>query len=274
MRSVRRRRFGQHFLTDEGVLDRMLDLVRPAPGDRILEIGPGEGVLTERLLASLESRPEFDSGAGASRLLAIEIDRDLAAGLRRRLAGVELIVDDVLRVDLAKYCAGARWRFMGNLPYNISTPLLIRLLPLADQMLDAHFLLQREVAARLVAAPGTVARGRLSVAMQRCFAVTPLFDVAPQSFSPPPRVWSTLVRLQPLSAPCSLSDPGCFDTVLRLAFAARRKRLGNGLARMRLDWTQLSVDPGLRPERLTVAQFAELANAVAAQARRAAADGV
>lgn len=248
-----RKRFGQHFLTDQGVLSRMAGLIGLRSADRLLEIGPGHGALTDHLYGVV------------ARYLAVEIDRDLIAWLRARFAGLELINDDILRVDLATLLAAGQgaWRIVGNLPYNISTPLIVRLLQHLPEIEDMHFMLQREVAARLAGDPGSKSWGRLSVFTQYHCEVERLFDVAPQSFDPPPQVWSSVVRLRPRAEKLQLRDPLLLDGVLRHAFSQRRKQLGNALQSLEPDWQAAGVDPKRRADDLSVAEFVALANTLA-----------
>ncbi|MEQ8482841.1 MAG: 16S rRNA (adenine(1518)-N(6)/adenine(1519)-N(6))-dimethyltransferase RsmA [Pseudomonadales bacterium] len=245
-----RKRFGQHFLTDDGVLERMVRSIAPAADDLLLEIGPGHGALTEYLYGT------------TARYAAIEIDRDLVPMLRARFEHLELVSGDVLRVDLnTVFGAGdERWRVAGNLPYNISTPLLVKLLDHLPRIRDMHFMLQREVAQRLAAGPGSKAWGRITVLVQYHCEVASLFEVAPESFEPPPRVWSAVVRLTPRSERLPVADPDSFDRVLRYAFAQRRKRLSNALQSLSPDWARAGVDPGRRADDLSVAEFVALAN--------------
>jgi len=250
-----RKRFGQHFLTDQAVLRRMVSFIRPQPDDRLLEIGPGLGALTEHLYGT------------TSRFRAVEIDRDLLPFLKARFAELELVNADVLKVDLSVLLDGAPgWRVVGNLPYNISTPLLVSLLEHLPRIRDMHFMLQREVAARLAAGPGSKAWGRISVLVQYHCEVDLLFDVAPDSFEPPPKVWSSVLRLAPRRQPLHLDDPPALDRVLRQAFSQRRKRLGNALQLIGPDWARAGVDPGRRADDLSVAEFVALANAAPANA--------
>ncbi len=247
-----RKRFGQHFLTDPGVLARLVDCLALQPADHVLEIGPGRGTLTRYLHGV------------ACRCVAIEIDRDLVAGLKARLPGLEVVTADALAYDFTRLSEGVPWRIVGNLPYNISSPLLFKLMRLtamhnAPVVQDMHFMLQREVAERLAAQPGGKAWGRLSVAAQFHFAVEALFEVRPESFSPPPKIFSALVRFQP--RPQAPPAPARFEEVLRLAFSARRKRLANALKPLRPDWNALDLNPDLRPEQLSVADFVKIANA-------------
>ena len=247
-----RKRFGQHFLTDQGVLTRLLACLALRPADQVLEIGPGRGTLTRHLCDA------------AARCVAIEIDRDLAKDLAARLPGLEVIAADALAFDFTELGTGLPWRIVGNLPYNISSPLLFRLMRLiaaqnAPTIQDMHFMLQREVAQRLAARPGSKVWGRLSVAAQFHFAVEALFEAPPESFSPLPKVFSALVRFQPRQP--AAKPPARFDEVLRLAFSARRKRVANALKPLRTDWDALGVNPDLRPEQLSVADFVKIAEA-------------
>jgi 16S rRNA (adenine1518-N6/adenine1519-N6)-dimethyltransferase len=244
-----RKRFGQHFLVDEHVLQRIADSLRPAATDRLLEIGPGHGALTALLYGTTE------------RYLAVELDRDLIAPLRARFQGLEIVNADILRVDLDALLEPPPWRIVGNLPYNISSPLLLKLFRHLERIRDMHFMFQRELGARLTGAPGTRDWGRLSVVTQLRCEVEALFDVPPEAFSPPPRVHSQVVRLTPRSAPETV-DPRALDEVLQLAFSARRKRIANGLKTLNVDWESAGVDQGARPEELTVDDFVNLAKAV------------
>ena len=247
-----RRRFGQHFLHDAVVLQRMVDRIALAPDDNVIEVGPGEGALTDHLLAAL------------NRLKAVEIDRDLAARLRGRSAKLELIEADVLRLDWNVLLAGAEdWRLVGNLPYNISTPFLSRIQPRAGVIRDAHFLLQKEVVDRLVAVPGTKSWGRLTVMIQYRFEVEALFEVPPAAFRPPPKVDSAFVRLQPRVALPPLDDVSVFSAVVATAFQQRRKTLRNALKSFAIDWRAVSVDATLRPDQVDVSGYVALSNLVA-----------
>jgi len=248
-----RKRFGQNFLTDPGIIRRIIETIAPGPGQLILEIGPGQAALTEPLAAS-----------GAD-LHLLEIDRDLAAGLLRRFekaAHVQVHCGDALHMDFAALTAGSRFRLVGNLPYNISTPLLFHVLRWRDLIEDMHFMLQQEVVDRLAAAPGGKARGRLSIMCQYHCAVTPLFTVPPEAFHPAPSVHSAVVRLVPHAVPpVRISDMQRFERLVMQAFSMRRKTLRNSLRGL-LDADAIAaagVDPGLRPETLTLEQFAALA---------------
>ena len=234
-----RKRFGQHFLHDAGVVAKIVAAVDPRPGDRLVEIGPGEGVLTRPLLERVQ------------RMDAIEIDRDLAA----RLAGefepsrLQVLRQDALECDFSAFGEGLR--IVGNLPYNISTPLLFHLAQYAARVRDMHFMLQREVVERMVAAPSGAAYGRLSVSLQARFRMQKLFAVARGAFRPPPKVESALVRLVPLEAMLTIDAD-----LLRRAFSARRKTLRNALPGV--DFAALGIDPQLRPENLSPADYARI----------------
>ena len=248
-----RKRFGQHFLTDQGVLQRLVNQMALRSDDRLLEIGPGQGALTEPLAAQVNA------------LQAIEIDRDLVPFLRARFSNLEVINEDVLRVDFAAVIARQPTRIVGNLPYNISSPLLLKLATFNREhpglVRDGHFMLQREMANRMAAQPGSKAWGRLSVMLQISFDVEHLFDVAPESFDPPPKVWSSIVRLLPLAEPLvrDAEELAELDRVLRTAFAVRRKRLGNALKSLGLDWQSLGIDDGLRADDISSEQYLAIA---------------
>ncbi len=248
-----RKRFGQHFLHDRQVIERIVEAIAPAPGDRLVEIGPGEGVLTERLLARTQ------------RLDVIEIDRDLAAALRDRddrPGRLHVHEGDVLRFDFRGLATDGPLRIAGNLPYNISTPLLFHLLAQHEVIRDMHFMLQREVVDRIVAAPGDGNYGRLSVMLQAHCAATSLFRVGSGAFRPPPAVDSAVVRLVPHERPLVPPElQAAFADIVRAAFSARRKTLRNGLRQL-LSPERIAaagVDPGARPQTLPVEAFVALA---------------
>ncbi len=248
-----RKRFGQHFLHDQAVVRRIIDAVAPQPGERVVEIGPGRGALTWGLLER------------AKHLDAVEIDRDLAAALARdpRAAGLALHVENVLNTDFsALRGAGLPLRIIGNLPYNISTPLLFRLLQQRGAIADMHFMLQKEVVDRMAAGPGGKDYGRLTVMLAAYAEVQALFDVGPGAFTPRPKVWSAIVRLKP--SPVARFDIGgdaALRAVVAAAFSHRRKTLRNGLKGLLEleDFEACGVDPGLRPETLAPPQFGLLA---------------
>lgn len=246
-----RKRFGQNFLVDPSICQRIVDSLALKPTDTVVEIGPGHGALTELLMEQLDSAT------------AVELDRDLIPMLRARFDNLELIQADVLDLDFADLLSGGNVRLVGNLPYNISSPLLIALLPHAKQLRDATFMLQREMAARLVAEPSTKAWGRLGVQVQLDFEVDWLLDVPPESFNPVPKVDSAVVRLRPRESATihQLSDRKLFGQLLTSAFNARRKTLRNALKAYELDFESLGVLPTQRPDATTLAQFVALANA-------------
>lgn len=251
---VVRRRFGQHFLHDRHVIERIVAAIDPRDEQTVVEIGPGLGALTAPLLGRL------------SHLRVIEIDRDLIARLRADYPSERLTVieSDVLRFDFARLGTGLR--VVGNLPYNISTPLLFHLAGFAAYIHDAHFMLQREVVERMVAAPGGAAYGRLSVMLQVRFALVRLFNVSAGSFRPPPKVESAIVRMSPRrDLVLADAEMRALERVVARAFSQRRKTLRNALAGelSAAELQSLDIDPGLRPEVLSVAQFIALAQRVA-----------
>jgi 16S rRNA (adenine1518-N6/adenine1519-N6)-dimethyltransferase len=247
-----RKRFGQHFLTDGAIVDAIVDAIDPRPGQPLIEIGPGLGALTGPLLARCET------------LTVIELDRDLATRLRRD-ARLTVIEADVLAVDFAALAAqrAARLRVVGNLPYNISTPILFHLLANAELLEDQHFMLQKEVVDRMAAAPGSKTYGRLSVMLQWRYHIESLFEVPPGSFEPPPRVDSAVVRLLPWPSPAPV-DPARLGEIVAVAFSQRRKILRNTLGRW-LDEHGFAGDFDLqrRAEEVPVSEFVALALALA-----------
>ena len=251
-----RKRFGQNFLTDRNIIERISSAIRPSADQHLLEIGPGQAALTEALLPY------------CGKLTAVEIDRDLAATLRQRFAAetrFELIEADALKVDFATL-SDAPLRVVGNLPYNISTPLVFHLLQSRARIIDFHIMLQREVVERMVAGPGSKRYGRLSVALAAQARCQALFDVAPGAFRPPPKVTSAIVRLTPQAPEPPLTAPERFDSLLRHAFAQRRKTLSNALAGQCTveQLTDCGIDPRARAETVPVAQWIHLANRLAA----------
>jgi 16S rRNA (adenine1518-N6/adenine1519-N6)-dimethyltransferase len=253
----RRKRFGQHFLHDPRILARIVDALDPRPGDHLVEIGPGRGALTAHLL-----------GCRGCTLDAIEIDRDLTARLRECFPPAAYWVlheADALEFDFPALARerGGRLRVVGNLPYNISTPLLFHLLAAAPALVDLTLMLQREVVARLAARPGGRDYGRLTVMLAPAAEVERLFDVGPGAFQPPPRVWSAVVRLRMRPVPLFAVSPQ-YAAVVAAAFAQRRKTLRNALSQL-LTREQISacgIDPAARPETLTPEGFNTLALAL------------
>jgi 16S rRNA (adenine1518-N6/adenine1519-N6)-dimethyltransferase len=257
IRPPRRKRFGQHFLHDPAVIDRILAAVAPHTADRLVEIGPGRGALTRRLLA-----------AGTARTDVIEIDRDLAALLRTDLhnsPGLVVHQTDALEFDFTALARerGGRLRVLGNLPYNISTPLLFHLLDNSDAIEDLHIMLQREVVARMAAKAGEPDYGRLTVMLAPWVSIERLFDVGPGAFQPPPRVWSAVARLTVRPEPAfAVSEH--FATVVAAAFAHRRKTLRNALRELvSLEQIEAAgLDPGARAETIPPEAFNLLAQKI------------
>lgn len=252
--SFAKKRFGQHFLHDTRVIERILQALNPLPGERLVEIGPGRGALTAPLIARV------------GQLIVVEIDRDVVEPLRRACGhapGLDIRLADALTFDFAELATpAAPLRLVGNLPYNISTPLLFHLLEQSQAIRDMLFMLQKEVVDRMVAGPGDEAYGRLSVALAARAEVSHLFNVGPGAFNPPPQVDSAVVRLVPRPPDFEVRDWSLFDRVLAAAFGQRRKQLGNSLRALvkPQQFEACSIDPALRAERLSAADFARLAN--------------
>lgn len=246
-----KKQFGQHFLTDRHYIDRIVTAIAPARDDVMVEIGPGPGALTAPLVERLDH------------LHAVEVDRDLAAALRERWDAKRFTLheQDVLAFDFAQL--GPRFRCVGNLPYNISTPFLFHLADYAEALIDAVFMLQKEVVDRMVAAPDSEAYGRLSVMLQYRFAMRRLFDVPPGAFTPPPKVDSAIVRMVPLGADRPRAkDDNRFAALVTAGFGQRRKTLGNTLKPF-LTSAQIEacgIDPKRRAETLSVREFIALAD--------------
>lgn len=251
---VPRKRFGQHFLHDPAVIHNIINAIAPRATDHMVEIGPGQGALTYPLLEKLDT------------LHVVEIDRDLVAHLQAQ--GIEKLRIhnvDALRFDFCSLADGHKLRVVGNLPYNISTPILFHLLKQLECIEDMYFMLQKEVVERMIAAPGSRDYGRLSIMIQYRCQVESLFNIGPGAFKPPPRVDSSIVRLTPHSrAPVQIKDERLFEKMVTQAFSARRKTLRNALKNL-LEPAQIlacDIDPGLRPEQLSLQQFACLCNQV------------
>jgi 16S rRNA (adenine1518-N6/adenine1519-N6)-dimethyltransferase len=255
-----RKRFGQHFLHDPGVLHKIVSAISPRPTDHLVEIGPGRGALTHALLE------EWGNIADGATLDLIEIDRDLVPVLRDEFSGNPRITvheADALDFDFAQLASarGGRLRVIGNLPYNISTPLLFHLLDSADAIDDLHIMLQREVVDRIAAAPGSGDYGRLTVMLAPWVVAESLFDVGPGAFQPPPRVWSAVVRLAVRRAPAFAVSPH-FAAVVSAAFSHRRKTIRNALRNL-VTAEQIAasgVDVGARPETLSPDSFNRMAS--------------
>jgi len=255
MQHIARKRFGQNFLHDPYFVQSCVRAIAPRPDDLMVEIGPGLGALTEPLLQTLKH------------LHVVEIDRDLIARLRQRHPPERVTIHegDALKFDFGSLGSGLR--VVGNLPYNISTPLLFHLAQYAAKVRDMHFMLQKEVVERMVAAPSTPEYGRLSVMLQYRFFMDYLFDVPGGAFNPPPRVTSAFVRIAPLvPLPSPARDETIFANMVASAFSTRRKTLRNALKSYleAADMEALGIDPMLRAENLGMADFVRLANHVAA----------
>ena len=254
MKHVARKRFGQHFLTDQAVIAGIVAAIHPQPGDSMVEIGPGLGALTTPLSSLV------------SHLHVIEIDRDIIARLIDAYPPERLSVHagDVLEFDFA--ILPGQLRIVGNLPYNISTPLLFHLVPYAERVRDMHFMLQKEVVERMVASPGGGEYGRLSVMLQYRFDIEQLLEVPPDAFTPPPKVRSAVVRMLPRpSGELNAVSASGLARVVRSAFSQRRKTLRNSLRGLldAADYARLGMDAGLRAENLAVADFVAISNHLA-----------
>lgn len=253
-----RKRFGQHFLCDQSIIQRIVSAIAPRPEQHLIEIGPGQGAITLPILKL------------ARKLEVVELDRDLIPDLHARtdrVGELRIYEADALEFDFASVRQDARQlRVFGNLPYNISTPLIFHLLTYADSISDMVFMLQKEVAERLAAQPDSEHYGRLSVMTQYHCAVEILFDVPPSAFFPPPRVDSSIIRLVPHQTyPYIAKDVVLLEQVVKLAFGQRRKTLRNSLRDLVTDemWAQLPINSGLRAEKLGVADFVVIADFLA-----------
>lgn len=249
------KRLGQHLLTDKNTISAIVQAIAPAPEQNICEIGPGLGAITLPVLKN----------AGA--MHAIEIDRGLSKELLKQCAGIGTLTlhqGDVLKFDFNHVARTTHpVRLIGNLPYNISTPLLFHLLQFPRMITDMHFMLQKEVVERITAVPGTSEYSRLSITVQSCYRVQNLFDIAPGMFSPPPKVTSSFMRLQP--DPDNLEkihDRALFNKLVETAFQQRRKTIKNSLAKTatEMELQQAAIDPGQRPQEISIQQYINLAN--------------
>ncbi|MDD5330701.1 MAG: 16S rRNA (adenine(1518)-N(6)/adenine(1519)-N(6))-dimethyltransferase RsmA [Sulfuricella sp.] len=251
MQHIPRKRFGQNFLTDQGVIQDIVRAIGPQPGDAMVEIGPGLGALTDPLLEILP------------RLNVVEIDRDIIARLENNYPKSKLTIHagDALKFDFAGL--GERIRVVGNLPYNISTPILFHLTEYVDNIIDMHFMLQKEVVERMVGDPGSPEYGRLSVMLQYRYSMELQFIVPPDAFQPAPKVESAIVRMIPYAElPHPAKDEALFGAIVTAAFGQRRKTLRNTLKAYLDDagFAALGIDPGLRAENLGVREFVAIAN--------------
>ena len=247
-----KKRFGQNFLHDTSVIERIIRSINPLPTDNLIEIGPGLGALTAPLLSKL------------GHLRVIELDRDVIPHLRKNCGDhphLEIIMADALKVDYGSLApADTKLRVIGNLPYNISTPILFHLLNFSDRIRDMHFMLQKEVVDRMAATPGDEAYGRLTVSLAARTEVKKLFTVGPGAFQPAPKVDSAIVRLTPRPPSFEIVDAKLFDQIVSAAFSQRRKTLSNGLKHL-MTAKQIEaagIEPGIRAERLSAAEFARL----------------
>lgn len=260
MKHIPRKRFGQNFLTDQFVLQDIIRTIDPQPDDTMVEIGPGLGAMTALLLEALRQ------------LHVVELDRDLVTRLQKKFDPAKLIVHsgDALQFDFASIPAAPerKLRIVGNLPYNISSPLLFHLTEFAPQVQDQHFMLQKEVVERMVAAPGSKTYGRLSVMLQWRYRMELRFIVPPTAFDPPPKVDSAIVRMVPIAKPLACDRIKLEQVVLK-AFSQRRKVLRNCVAGMftEKELIDAGVDPQGRPETVSLEQFVVLANRLGPEAK-------
>lgn len=256
MKHIAKKRFGQNFLTDQGVIDSLVSAIAPQPKDLMVEIGPGLGALTKPLLQKLDM------------LHVVEVDRDIISWMQKAYANNSITIhnSDALKFDFS--ALGKRIRVTGNLPYNISTPILFHLLDNVSHIVDMHFMLQKEVVERMVATPSTAAYGRLSVMLQYRLHMEYLFTVPPEAFDPAPKVESAFVRCVPYAVlPQVAKDEILFAKVVTAAFGQRRKTLRNTLKGLLDDdgFSALGLDSQLRAENLSVAEFVAIANYLSTQ---------
>lgn len=256
-----RKRFGQNFLTQTTAIDRIISSINPQPDDIIIEIGPGLGAITKQLLAACPS------------MMAIELDRDLATHLHQQFPTLHLIEGDALKIDFAKLIpipSGRTIKVVGNLPYNISTPLIFHLLSFEHLINQMYFMLQSEVVERMASPAGSKTYGRLSVMVQYACHVEPLFELSPHAFSPAPKVNSTFAAIIPQPAEKPVIDPVFFEMLVSLAFQQRRKTLRNALRTLLPEKLpdNLLTDLNQRAEQLTVNHFVELANQLSTLPRK------
>jgi 16S rRNA (adenine1518-N6/adenine1519-N6)-dimethyltransferase len=250
MKHIPRKRFGQNFLTDQNVLSEIIRVIAPTADDAMVEIGPGQGAMTALLLAHL------------SRLHVVELDRDLVAMLQKKFSTDKLIIHsgDALQFDFgALKPAQGKLRIVGNLPYNISSPLLFHLAQYAQQVEDQHFMLQKEVVQRMVAPPGGKDYGRLSVMLQWRYQMEMLFIVPPSAFDPPPKVDSAIVRMRPIASPLAC-EQARLEQVVTQAFSQRRKVIRNSLSGLFTEQQLIAagIDPQARPETVSLEQYVAL----------------
>ena len=251
-RHIPRKRFGQHFLHDTQVIGKIIESLRIDPADCWMEIGPGQGALTQFFPQSMQ------------RLILVEIDRDLAARLEKQFTQsrhIQILNRDILTLDLKQFAVSNKLRIVGNLPYNISTPIFFHLADSAEYINDMTFMVQKEVAERLVAKPGGKTYGRLTLSAASRFTISPLFNVGPGAFTPAPKVNSTVIRLTPHAEQISDNVRQHFDKLVKSAFSQRRKTIKNSLqnhVNVR-DLEELNIDPAARAETLNIEQYLKLA---------------
>ena len=248
-----RKRFGQNFLVDAAIIDRIVSVVGLNATDRVLEIGPGRGAITSRLHEIV-----------GENYVAIEIDRDLVCLLGDRYPSLRILNEDVLQVNFDSVIGKNEVRVIGNLPYNITSPLLFRLMSLnaRSKMQDFHFMVQKEMAERLSALPGSKSWGRLSILIQTSFEVDSIFDVAPSAFRPQPKVWSSFIRMVPVANQLDDHKMKVLKEILRVAFSGRRKKVQNSLGSFDIDWRRLALDPAKRADQLTKEDYLRLADSL------------
>ena len=253
-----RKRFGQNFLIDEGVIDRIVSVVELSDSDRVLEIGPGTGAITSRLYEIAKEN-----------YTAIEIDRDLVRLLSDRYPNLTILNEDVLQVNFDSLIVENEVRVIGNLPYNITSPLLFRLMSTSarSKVQDFHFMVQKEMADRLAASPGSKSWGRLSIMIQTSFEVSRTFDVAPSAFRPQPKVWSSFIRMVPVENQLDDQKMKVLNGILRNAFSGRRKKIQNSLGSFGIDWRSLALDPSKRADQLTMEDYLQLTNSLTDEER-------
>jgi 16S rRNA (adenine1518-N6/adenine1519-N6)-dimethyltransferase len=253
MKHIARKRFGQHFLSDRGIIDAIVDAINPQPGQPMVEIGPGLAALTQPLVERL------------GHLTVIELDRDLAFRLRLHKS-LTVVESDVLRVDFSALAEGQKLRVVGNLPYNISTPILFHLLEHVQVIEDQHFMLQKEVIDRMVASPSTADYGRLSVMLQWRYEMENVLFVPPESFDPPPRVESAVVRMVPRANPAAI-NPQLLEKLVQVAFSQRRKLMRHTLGAWLIERNFAgNFDVQRRAEEVPVQEFLQLAMALNSEA--------
>jgi len=254
MKHIPRKRFGQNFLTDQNILHDIISAIAPAADDLMVEIGPGQGAMTSLLLQAL------------NQLHAVELDRDLVAMLQKKFSTERLIIHsgDALHFDFASLVpTGRKLRIVGNLPYNISSPLLFHLARFVAQVQDQHFMLQKEVVERMVAEPGSKDYGRLSVMLQWRYQMELIFIVPPEAFDPPPKVESAIVRMIPITSPLECEQIK-LEQVVTKAFSQRRKVMRNCLSGMftEVQLVEAGIDPQSRPETVGLEEYVRLARAL------------